>query len=383
MANVLGNFSPIFYAQEGLIQLWEAMGMARRVHMGFDRERATFKKGSIISIKRPSDFTVQDAPGTAEDIDVDTVDITLDQWKTVKFKLSDKEYAYTGQNIIDEHIIPAALRLANQIDLDLNGLYSDIPWYHDLAAAGTEADVVDTMKIAFDNKVPTEDMANMHFEVSSAMHASLLKQDAFTSHQGSGDVGVAAQIRGQIAQRYGCNFFANQNVPTHTKGTSGTTAVLTNGAIVKGATSVNLDAGTLIGTVVPGDVFSIAGQTQQYAVTNSVTASGNAMAAVTFTPPLTADVSDGTSVTLELDTHTANMLFHKNAFALAFAKLPDLKNFDNQLGAQVASVQDPRTGLALRARVYYVGDDSEIHVALDALYGKKTLDPNLAVRARG
>jgi len=81
-----------------------------------------------------------------------------------------------------------------------------------------------------------------------------------------------------------------------------------------------------------------------------------------------------------LDDHTANTAFHKNAFALAMAPLSEL---GGELGARIATITDPVSSLALRSRLYYVGDSSEVHVALDVLYGVKTLDPNLACRGRG
>ena len=59
------------------------------------------------------------------------------------------------------------------------------------------------------------------------------------------------------------------------------------------------------------------------------------------------------------------------------APLPELPD---ELGAKVATVSDPVTGLSVRSRIYYVGDSSEVHVALDVLYGVKTLDNNMAVR---
>ena len=58
-------------------------------------------------------------------------------------------------------------------------------------------------------------------------------------------------------------------------------------------------------------------------------------------------------------------------------ELPDMAN---ELGARVVSVRDPRTGLAIRSRLYYDGDNSEVNVALDVLYGVKTLNPLMACR---
>jgi hypothetical protein len=55
----------------------------------------------------------------------------------------------------------------------------------------------------------------------------------------------------------------------------------------------------------------------------------------------------------------------------------------SELGAKIATITDPITGLSIRSRLFYVGDSSAVKVALDVLYGVKTLDPNLAVVACG
>ncbi len=384
MANTLGVYNPIFYANEALINLEKALGIAGRVHMGFDEERRTFGRGDTINIRRPSTFTVNNAPSTAQDLETETVAMTLDQWKEVKFKLPDNEHAYTGDRIINEHIRPAAYALADNIDLALAALYKDIPWVLNSGASTLAvADVTGARRTLFDNAVPmTEGM--LHGMVSGKGESELLSLEAFSQFQGAGARGVETQLRGNIGTRYGIEHFANQNTQTHTPGTASTGTLAVNGATAKDATTINLDAGTLTGTVVPGDSFVIAGNSQRYAVTNTVTASGNALTGVTFTPALAAAAADNAVVTLDTEgTKTEQYVYHhRNAFALAFARLPDFAQWENSLGAQVASVQDPVTGLAVRARIYYVGDSSEMHVALDVLYGVKTLDPNMAMRLR-
>jgi hypothetical protein len=106
MANTLSIYDPIFYANEALIWLTKALGLAGRVHRGYDADPQ--QKGSTINIRRPSTFTAQDAPSTAQDISASMVPITLNKWKEVKFKLTDKELTFTKEKIISEHIQPAA-----------------------------------------------------------------------------------------------------------------------------------------------------------------------------------------------------------------------------------------------------------------------------------
>ena len=379
MANTLGVYNPIFYAQEALIQLEKSLGMASRVHMGFDEERRGFGKGETISMRRPSTFSVASAPATAADITTETITLTLDQWNEVKFKLTDKELAFTGERIISDHIRPAAYSLADEIDSDLCNLFKDVPWLYALEAApgSNVSDITGPRKILFDNSAMMSN--DMHFMVNSEMESELLQLPAFAQHQGAGEFGVDTQRRGFIGQKYGFEMFANQNVKAHTSGTASDVAGTVNGTVAIGGTTISVDAlGT--GTLVPGDTFSIAGNSQEYAITNTTTASANENAGITFTPQLVAAATDGAVVTLVATDSVAECLaFHRKAFGLVMAPLSDRAS---ELGAKVATVQDPVTGISLRARMYYVGNSSEVHVALDTLYGVKTLDPNLAVRAQ-
>ncbi|NUB27214.1 P22 phage major capsid protein family protein [Azospirillum brasilense] len=377
MAQNFNAYDPIFYANESLMQLRKALGMAGRVYRGYDK--APQQKGSTISIRKPGTFTAQNAPSLPQDIDAPEVQIKLDQWKDVPFKLTDKDLSATGEVIIQEHIAPAAYAIADAIDQSLNGLYADIPWFYDIAATAGVADVTAVNQIMFDNKVPLIDASMIHWEVDSDMKTDLLNQSAFTQWQGSGQAGVNAQVTGDIGMRYGFNFFANQNVARHTKGTlSATTAALV-GAHAKGAKQVTIDAGTLTGTLKKGDTFVVAGHAQRYAVTADATASANQIT-VAITPVLAIDYPDNAQVTVSLDDHSATLAFHRNAFALAMAPLSTM---GQELGsARMAVATDPVTNLSLRSTLWYDGGAAAVNVRIDALWGAMTLDPNLAVRGR-
>jgi hypothetical protein len=109
MANNLGLYNPIFYAQEAILQLEKALGMAARVYRGYEEERKTFGRGDTISIKKPSTFTASDAPSVAQDVNTDKVDLTLNFWREVKFKLTDRELALSSEQIIADHIRPGCV----------------------------------------------------------------------------------------------------------------------------------------------------------------------------------------------------------------------------------------------------------------------------------
>jgi hypothetical protein len=382
MPNTLSVYNPIFYAQEALIQLEKALGMAGRVHRGYDRERQSAEKGQIISIKRPATFAAAAAPSAAQDISAGNVDISLSSWQEVKFGLTDQELAYTGEQIINDHIRPAAYALADKIDLDLCLLYKDIPWFTDAAGSSSILDITNVHQVLFDNAVPMSEPGALHLMVNGIEQNLLQQLAAFNQAQTAGQAGLETLMRGSLGTKFGLEIFANQNVRSHVKGTCNDTALQVLGATAKGATQISLDAvdAGVTGTLVAGDTFVIAGNTQRYAVTALNTAAANVFTNVQITPPLAQAHSDNDAVTVNLDDHTAMLGFHRNAFALAFAPLPTNAR---ELGAKVETATDPVTGLSVRARMFYVGDSSKTFVALDVLYGVKTLDPNLAVRLRG
>jgi len=387
MASELGVYNPIFYAQEALVQLENALGLANTVHMGFDAERKSAEAGDIVSIRRPGTFEVNSAPATAEDVKTETVNMTLDQWKEVKFKLTDKDLAISEDRIIQDHIRPAAYALANNIDA---ALVTTASTGMAVTAGSVSGDfgvveVVNVHEAMFDAQVPMDDTDNLFFMVNGTLQADILKDSAFTQHAGSGDLGVSSQVRGAMGQRFGFNFFANQNAgSTHTisSAITGDYDVDSASPAVKGDTSIRLDGtSTPGGTIQKGDIMSLATSGvagQGYVVTADVT--GAADCTVSFEPPLKADSVAAEVVTFSQAPTGKKIHFahHRNALALAMAPLP--MALPNSLGARVASVADPRTGLSIRSRMYYVGNSSEVHVALDVLYATRVLDPRLMCR---
>jgi hypothetical protein len=378
MSNTLGVYDPIFYAQEALIQLRKALGMASRIHRGYDK--VPQQKGSVISIPKPSTFTASavntSTGGTTQNITTDTVNITLDQWYEVKFALTEKELSATGERIITDHVAPAAYALADNIDQAISGMYKYVPW----TASAVISDVASFLaarKILFDNNVPMND-GNLHCMLGSTAEAALLALQAFSQIQGAGDMAKETLLRGTLGVKFGVETFANQNTPSHTSGAHADTAGVCSGTI--GATTLTVTSLTTGQAVKAGDNFSIAGDTQKYVFTADGTAtSPGTLAAIGIYPALKTSPSAAV-VTLNATATTAvqNLMFHRNFAALAMAPLSEI---GSSLGARIATVTDPITGLSLRSRLFYDGDKNTIKVALDVLYGVKILDGNLAVRA--
>jgi hypothetical protein len=393
MANTLGLYDPNFYAAEALVQLEKALGMAGRVYRGYEKNPQEL--GSVINIRRPTYFTAQAMPissANTTDLNPDAVAMTLDQWYGVQFGLTDKELAYTQERIINEHIRPAASAVADQIDLSLNSLARKIPWYYVALNTGTATNQITDwpalQRRLFDNQVS---LGDIHCEINGERQQYYLACDTFNRADAAGS--AQTQQRGTLGNKFGFEIFANQNVQTQQAGGSFTVAggsLTVNAAVTVGATSVVLAASTCSGSFVVGDIIQI-GHTgtdglsgaaltaaRNFVVTANATAAANAVT-VSVAPKFRATVASGTSAAFKVGSTAKydNLAFNRNAFALAMAPLPETAR---RLGALVSSIVDPITGLALRVTMWYEGVDAKVYVRIDALWGMKVLDEDMAVR---
>ena len=227
--------------------------------------------------------------------------------------------------------------------------------------------------------------------------AKALDLAAFSDAEKTSD-GGAVKIEGEIGRKFGINWFADDEVPTHTAGT------LVDGAAAKtmalnegtdraiGDSSGDMDEGaatTAIGTILLGDIVSFAGHTQTYTIianTSSAqysagvyTAAANAIADLTWYPALKAAVLDDEVMTIKA-THVVNLVFHRDAFAYATRPLVE-STVDLALGSQILSMQDPLSGLIMRLEVSR--QHKQVIWEFDILWGAELVRPELAVRIAG
>jgi len=401
MSNVLGNYNVTFFANEALIQLYKALGMAGRVHRGAEAERngAGNSIGDTINMRRPSHFTAQahvaGTGTTAQDLLGQNVSISLDQHNEVKFKITDKELAYTSERIVNEHIKPAAYALADKIDQDMYTLGAKVGPKKIISGTASSAFITGPRKVLRGNNVPM-DPNMIHYAIDTGMEAAFLDMEIF--HRADAVGGTANQealMRGSLGQRFGVETFVSQNADvagptmastvTASAGSGDKVFAVNNASGYAGnSTSMALDGGTGTETVSVGDTFTIAGDDTVYILTAAGTVATGALT-VSFYPGLRKAVADNAVVTFDaLDAveeaaNYRNIMFHRNAFALAFAPLP--RTGDGR-GAEIETVVDEVSGVALRARMFYDGATATNYVALDALYGIQVLDPMMAVRVK-
>jgi hypothetical protein len=361
------------------------------VHRGYDAERKSANVGSTIQIRKPGTFSTQaGGTGTAADVAPTYINLSVNNWREVKFALTDQELAYTSAKIIEEHVSPAVYSLANYIETQITGLYTKVPWSYNMSATPTEADIVGARKILRDNAGSLMDQDYVHFAIDSTLEAAFLNRAVFHAANISGPENTMSLMRGHLGTRFGVEHFVQQTLTNFTSGTvvsasSDAVGTLSATAAIR-ATTISVTALTGTQTLVDGDSFVIAGNTQRYVVAANASLTSGANAAVTCYPGMVQQYSSGAVITFEeanasnfADRYFANIMFHKNAFAFATAPLPMI---GDGAGARMAVITDPRTGLSLRSRVAYTDSSATVNVTLDVLFGVKCLDPNLAVICR-
>lgn len=356
--------------------------MARYVTTGYSLTPG--QKGKTVDVEIPptataSAITASNAYPSNTDTTATTVAITLDKWYGSDFQMSDQDMTRVDK---DMNFFPAAAEasldaVVKQVDDDLLLLYKDV--YSASGAAGTTpfastaaAWTTGARKLLNQNLAP---MNERTIVLDADAEANAVNLSAFQSLYASGDPGVI--IEGEIGRKLGANWVLNQGVPSFTRGTLTGSPLINNASVAVGDTSVPMDAGSLTGTVVVGDIFTVAGDTQQYVVTANATASGNALAAVSFAPAAKVAWADDAAVTF-VASHTPNLAFQRGAFALATAPF---ETVDPSLGVMTQSFVDPLSGLTLRLEVSR--QYKQTRWEWDVLYGVKTVRAELAARIMG
>lgn len=401
-------------AKEALVMLENDLGVLDTFYRAPESEYGDkvngYKKGSTISIRRPADFTVRStAVMDLQDAIEGKVTFTVDQMRGVDFSFNSTDLTLSVSDLSERFIKPAMSSLVNNIVADcLNTFYPTVyNW------VGTPGSAVDSF--ADFNKAP-ERLAEMAAPedmlcgvLSSADYAGMLGN--LTGLFIESDA-KAAYRKGKLGDVAGVDVMRSVVTPTHVNGTADNTTPLVDGASqnVTYDSAKNTWTQTLItdgwdgsSTITAGTVFTIAnvfmvnpktkantGILQQFTVTSAVTAASSAAndTNLTISPPIitsgphqtvNAVPADNAAITVAGSASTSykqNLVYHKNAFALAMVPL------ELPQGAYGAARRSYK-GLSVRVIPVYDGINDVSKWRLDVLYGRKTIDPRIATRLSG
>ena len=406
MANSLSNIMPKILAR-GLMALRSRAILPRLVNGSYKSDAAS--KGSTIDVPIPTAVAAQSVvPGVVPITAVDTtpglVQVALDQWKqNAPIHLTDDELVQIDKNkdFLPMQLGEAIEGLASGVNQYIMGKYKDtdlgVYGYCGTAAttpfASTVAAATAARKVLNQQKCPKQ---NRRGVLDYDAEANALALSPFSDAEKV--MSAVVKMEGEIGRKFGIDWTADDDIPTHTAGTlvdggaARTMAIDLGAGYAIGLDTVALDEGaatTAVGTIVLGDIISFANHSQTYTVIANTgcteysagvyTCATNVIDALKFYPALKAALVDNEVMTVKA-THVVNLAFHRDAFA--FATRPLVSNtVDLSLGSSILSMSDPQTGLVLRLEVSR--QHKQVCWEFDILYGAKLVRPELAVRIAG
>lgn len=308
------------------------------------------------------------APDTG-DATVDNVPVTISKSKHVPVRFSGEETlgltnAGTFSTIMADRIYQAMRTLVNEIESDLHGevyknasrAYGATIGTNPFATANDLSDFAGVLGILETNGAPTNDlqlvlghgaMANLRGKQSSLFKVN--------------EAGTAEMLRNGMTDRVMKMAIRHSHqIGLHTAG-AGAGADINNGAGEDvGQTSLTVDGITVNTTgYKAGDLVTIAGDTNKYGVTTTLTATGGEL--VIAKPGLLIAAADTTEITL-LGSHTPNTAFARSAVVLA-TRAPAMPK-GGDAADDIQTVTDPISGLAFELAIYRQFLQTVVHVRL-------------------
>lgn len=393
MANTLLTSDVI--TREAQRILHQKLNFIGRVNRSYDDSfaRSGAKIGDTLRIRLPTQYTVTDGATIAvQDSVQENTSLTVNNRKHVAMDFSDEELTLDIDNFSELHLEPAMSVLAANVESDmLQNVYKDI--YNQVNNVGSD---ITYKLVATGRKNLVDNLSPMDNTVTATMNTNdcLEINDAVKGLQHPGGTLSQQYREGTLGRQGGFAFYENTMMPRHTTGTDDATGdYLCNSVVAQTGTSLTIDTGA--GTILAGDIFTVAGVNrvhpetkvdtgvlQQFVCTTSIAASATT---ITFTPEIIPsggkqNVTNGAANNSALTkvggasaVHDISLGFHRDAFAFATADLAMPKGMD----MASRKVQD---GLSLRFVRGFDINNSSFVSRFDILYGYKTIRPQLAFR---
>lgn len=371
MPNTL--LTPDIIAREALMVLENNLVFAGLVHRDYSDEYGSV--GETIRIRRPATFTASEWNGstiTIQDATEGSVPVKMDTILDVSFAVTSKELALSIQDFSEQFLQPALRAHAQALDAKLAQLYDTIPYNSAVGGTPTIADIAALDRILSINKAP---QSQRYLVIDPVTKAKYVVLDAVLHLEKSGT--TEALREASLGRVLTFDTYMSQNIVQHTKGDLASGATLTATA---GSTTGSIASGGANKTIKKGDLFTIAGLTEnapynQFVCTETKTTDGSGnISGFKFYPAVPSNVS-GAVITVKSNA-AANLAFHRNAFALVTRPLPA------PMGGAVGTTLSYR-GMSIRVTYSYDMNAKRNIISVDQLCGTAVLCPELAVRFNG
>lgn len=382
-----------------------------RVNRTYEKEfsQGQGKIGDTVNVRIPSYGTVTAGKVAVPAAYSDSyVPVTVTQ-QNASLRFSSKELALNiedGDEFERSVLGPQLAALVNKIDADGFALYTSF------AGNGTPGTALADLQYFLnagatlaENAAPVDDQIyaflSPRSQASMVYGQKALFQDTseISKQYKKGVMGVGA----------GMSFLMSQNVKTHQTGTwSGTPLINDPSALIaSGATTIDVDGwGGATDTLKKGDVLTISGvyavnpvskvstgQLQRFIVTADTAAVSNEMltlpispAIITSGPNQTCNSLPANNAVIQIFDHAtnysnkqspANLVIHRDALAFAAVDLPLLDP------SRQHRSRDNGLGISLRITEWLDGQNDDLLIRADVMYGWAALRPGFGHRVQG
>jgi len=391
MANTL--LTPTAVTREALRILHQKLNFIGNINRQYDSSFAVegAKIGETLTIRLPNEYTVRTGRTIAvQDTTENSVVLTLATQKGVDVEFSSADLTLSLDDFSKRILDPMMTVLAANVESDALSMFQDVfNQENNVGSASTFRNLLNGRKKLVDNLAgATRLKTNLDTQTNVDMVdvlKGLFQDSANISEQ---------YLEGQLGRTTGFDFFENTLMPRHITGSDdGTGDYLTDDATAQTGTSITVDTGT--GTLLKGDIFTIAGvnrvhpetrvdtgQLQQFVVTTSTSASTTT---INLDPEIIAtgarqNVTNGaannqaiTKVGGASATHDISLGYAPDAFTFVTADLRMPRGVD-------FAAREVMDGLSMRIISDYDITNDTFPTRIDILYGFKTIRPQLAVR---
>jgi hypothetical protein len=379
--------------------------ITRNVNRQYDDSFAVegAKIGDTLRIRLPDRALVTDGAALqVQEVQQQFTTLTIASQKHIGVNFTSAEMALSLDDFADRVLKPRVSQLAASIDADVANSYKDI-----FQSVGTPGTTPSTSLVLLQAQQKLNEaaavMSPRYATVNPAANAGLVEgmkglfnpTSTISRQFKNGMMGEGILGYEEINM--------SQSIKVHTTGSaSRSDTPIVKTTLANGATTLTLDNVTDGNTLVPGDVFTIAGvfavnpQTrestgslQQFVVQNTVTSASTEFLNVEFLPAVYAPTQALATVS-KLPTasdvvtflgaastgYPQNLVYHKDAitFATADLMLPQ--------GVDMAS-RKVHNGISMRIVRQYDINNDRMPCRIDVLYGYSVIRPQMAVRMWG
>lgn len=351
MANTLTGIIPTIYAGLHVVSR-ELIGFIPNVQrdaMAQSGAVGQTVRSPVVPQNTLEDIVPGNDPADSGDQTMGFVDVTITKSKAYPIRWSGEEQlSLTKDGVINtvlrDQFAEGFRTLANAVEADLGGLYTAASRAYGTAGTtpfGTANDMTD---LAEANRILDENGAPASGRVMVVGSAARAKLEGKHSELfKANEAGTDGLLRSrELRQLMGFTMGYSAGVQTHTKGT-GASYLLNDASSEVGDTTIAADGGS--GTILAGDVVTLAGDTNKYLVNSALSGGSFGISK----PGLLAAAADNAAITVG-NSYTANMFFNSSAAVLA-ARLPAMPDGGDEAD-DVQVVIDPVSGLAFQIALY-------------------------------